>query len=275
MLNIKEAPAEARGQRQNPSILYHCPIVKASGNLNSHRLPVRELLAQEIAHILIYLQNPFLDEQEKSLGWRLFESSLTKLETIKSGKESKYVCKKITWGHYEKYNELPIWFNELGDFIKPIPVLHFSKFYYYDEKLNLKLTGIPDDIFLCKDGSYFIIDYKTAKYTKNQDKLLPLYITQLNGYALIFEKMGLGKISGIGLCYYEPMTNIDDIDKVTIEDGFKMAFSAHIMKLELDPMGIMPLMNKVREIGDMKKMPMGKEGCLDCEKIEGMIKLIL
>ena len=183
--------------------------------------------------------------------------------------------KKITWGYYEKYKILPKWFNELGDFIKPIPVLHFSQFYYFDEKLNIKLTGIPDDIFLCSDNSYFIIDYKTSRFTKNQDKLLPLYLVQLNGYALIFEKMGLGKVNGLGLCYYEPKTDIleNDIDKVIIEDGFKMAFEAHNTKLKLDPEGLlMPLMREVRRIGDMEVMPMGRKGCLDCERVEEMLK---
>jgi len=30
------------------------------------------------------------------------------------------------------------------------------------------LTGVPDDIFIMADGRYFIVDYKTAKYTGNR-----------------------------------------------------------------------------------------------------------
>ena len=66
------------------------------------------------------------------------------------------------------------------------------------------MANIPWDIFIMADGRYFIIDYKTAKYTDNQDKLLGMYRVQLNGYAYIFEKLGMGKIGGLGLVYYEP-----------------------------------------------------------------------
>jgi hypothetical protein len=34
--------------------------------------------------------------------------------------------------------------------------------------------------------------------------ILGMYKVQLNGYAMIFEKLGMGKIGGLGLCYYEP-----------------------------------------------------------------------
>jgi len=66
------------------------------------------------------------------------------------------------------------------------------------------ITGIPDEIFQKKDTSYFIVDYKTARFTGHQDELMPIYKVQLNGYALIAEKCGLKPVTGIGLVYYEP-----------------------------------------------------------------------
>jgi len=67
-----------------------------------------------------------------------------------------------------------------------------------DTATGVRLTGVPDDIFVLADGRYFIIDYKTARYTGAQDALLPLYRVQLNGYAHIFQELGMG----VGLCKY-------------------------------------------------------------------------
>ena len=112
--------------------------------------------------------------------------------------------KKITWQYFDKHKTVPPWFKSFGNFTGLLPVPHWSKFFIVDSKIGIKLNGMPDDIFIMADGRYFIVDYKTAKFSDAQDALLPLYVVQLNGYAYIFEKMGMGKVGGLGLCYYEP-----------------------------------------------------------------------
>lgn len=185
--------------------------------------------------------------------------------------------KKITWGYCAKYGKLPQWFNPWEKFVKPIPAPHHSKFHFTDEETGIKLTGVPDDIFLMEDGKYFIVDYKTARFTGNQDSLLPIYQVQLNGYALIFEKLGMGKIGGIGLCYYEPQGQAPverDIENFLYQDGFVMPFKAHLKKLELNPVGVvMPLMKQVRKIWDSKQVPAAREKCKDCQLLGEMMKL--
>lgn len=106
-----------------------------------------------------------------------------------------------------------------------------------DEETNVQLTGVVDEILQRKDGSYFIVDYKTARFTANQDILLPVYKVQLNGYALIAEKCGLKPVTGIGLVYYEPQTNVtsDSLDLVLLDKGFHLPFKAHLLELELNP----------------------------------------
>ena len=185
--------------------------------------------------------------------------------------------KKITWRYYEKHNVVPPWFNSLGKVVKPIPVPHFSKFNFVDKKTQVKLTGVPDEIFLLENGTYIIIDYKIAKYTPNQDLLMPMYRVQLNGYALIFEKLGLGSISGLSLCYYEPQTEVGQgsIDSQVVEAGFNMKFNAHIEQVELDPGGtVMPLLKKVREIGSRETSPAGSKGCEECRKVGEMVGMV-
>jgi len=165
--------------------------------------------------------------------------------------------KKITWGYYDKFKKLPPWFNKLGNFSKPIKAPGRNQFYYIDQETNIKLTGVVDDIFLTTDNEYFIVDYKTAKFTPAQDSLLALYKAQLNSYALIAQNIGL-RVAGVGLCYYEPVTEVNEnnIESALLDDGFSMPFSAHCVELELEPVGVVkPLLKVVRELWEMDSSP--------------------
>ena len=104
--------------------------------------------------------------------------------------------KKITWSYFEKYNKVPHWFSPFGKFTGLAPIPHHSNFFVVDSKTGIRLTGVPDDIFIMAGGRYFIIDYKTAKFTDTQDSLLPMYVVQLNSYAYIFEKLDMGTVGG-------------------------------------------------------------------------------
>lgn len=184
--------------------------------------------------------------------------------------------KKITWSHYERDGRLPNWFKHFGEFGKPVKAPPRSQFYFIDEETNVQLTGIVDDILQRKDGSYFIVDYKTARFTANQNILLPVYKVQLNGYALIAEKCGLKPVTGIGLVYYEPQTNVtsDILDMVLLDKGFHMPFRAHLLELELKPEEmIMPLLKKVRAIADLTELPTWNVSCSDCQKLKALIQL--
>lgn len=184
--------------------------------------------------------------------------------------------KKITWTYYEKYGKLPDWFDEYGDFQKPVPVPHHSKFFIIDEDTNIKLTGVPDDIFQASDGSYSIIDYKTARFTGHQDSLLPIYQVQLNGYALIGEQTDFAPVKKLLLVYYEPhggILEVDELDELLLDDGFKMPYNSHCLELDLDPENIVKLLLKeVRMIGDMEVAPASREGCSDCQKLEELME---
>ena len=124
----------------------------------------------------------------------------------------------------------------------------------------------------------FIVDYKTSRFTQNQDKLLPMYKTQLNSYAVIAERTGLTPVSALGLIYYEPVTDVDtgSINSVVMGNGFNMGFKAHMMRIELNAEEVVvPLLKEVREIGNMEVVPMGREGCEDYRQVEGARHYIL
>lgn len=202
------------------------------------------------------------------LPWQIFPGIFSSIDSY---------SKKITWGYYQKFNRLPPWFSKFGKFVKPVPSPHFSKFYTIDADTNVKLTGIADEIFLMEEKLYFIVDYKTARYTYAQDELMPVYRVQLNGYAMIFEKMGMGKVVGLGLVYYEPDTEVDvgRLDSLLVNGGFNMRFSAHLVEVGLDPVGVvLPLLKVVRELGDREVVPEGRTGCQDCGRLGEIMKIV-
>ena len=202
------------------------------------------------------------------LPWQIFPGIFSTIDSY---------SKKITWQHFEKFKTVPSWFESFGEFTNLYPVPGWSKFSIIDRQTGIMLTGVPDDIFIMADGRYFIIDYKTAKYTGNQDKLLGMYRVQLNGYALIFEKLGLGKVGGLGLCYYEPQADASNVDFQTViqEDGFFMPFRAHLKEIELGSERIVrPLLKQVREMWDRDVVPEGRAGCGDCRQLELICNLV-
>ena len=153
---------------------------------------------------------------------------------------------------------------------------HHSKFRLVDEETNILLTGAVDGIFVRPDRSHLIVDYKTAKFTKNADSLFPIYCTQLNAYALIAEAVGIAPVSGLALIYTEPVTDeaaaIDDAN--ARPDGFAMGFSAHILDVILDTSQIAPLLRRVRQVLDSPTAPPGLDGCKDCAKLDGVLGIV-
>ncbi|MBA7714378.1 hypothetical protein ES703_123400 [subsurface metagenome] len=146
----------------------------------------------------------------------------------------------------------------------------YHKFNILNSASNVLLRGSPDAVFVREDGSYMIADYKTARYTKKQDKLLPLYEVQLNAYAAIGEQYGFSPVSDLALIYMEPMTEKEDAEKEINyrDDGFAMGFAAYIHKVELNPKSIPLLLAKVREIYELPSAPDGHDGCDDCQILE-------
>jgi hypothetical protein len=182
--------------------------------------------------------------------------------------------KKVTNVHFDRYSKLPSWLEELVELGKPVKVPHYSKFGVLDEEAEVLLRGTPDEILQKDDGSHVILDYKTAKFTKTQDSLLPLYEVQLNAYAHIAARCGFDPISGLALVYMEPQTDLtqDQLDSLVKEKGFLMAFEGHVLEVALEPDKVIPpLLKEVRAIHDLESPPPGNQGCRDCQLLEGLI----
>lgn len=184
--------------------------------------------------------------------------------------------KKYVSSYFEKYGRFPEWLGNQEEFDCLVKKLHHSTFNILDRQTDILLTGVPDEIFKLKDDSYFILDYKTAKYTETQDALLPLYEVQLNAYVYIAENKGLSPVKKIALAYLEPQTNLnsENLEEVEIENGFFMPFAGKILNLDLNP-GIIPdYLKMTRELYDQPSPPQSKAGCKDCLLLDNLIKVI-
>ncbi len=174
--------------------------------------------------------------------------------------------KKVVHSWFDKYSKSPDWLDEIDGLISYVEPPHYSKFNRLIPDVNILLTGSPDGVFVKDDNSYVIADYKTAKYTGTQDKLFPMYDTQLNTYAIIAEEYGLNPVSELVLIYMEPVTSQEHAssDKVHTNEGFILKFSANIHNVEIHPEKIKPLLLRVRELFELNMPPEGNTGCKDC-----------
>lgn len=181
--------------------------------------------------------------------------------------------KKAVHKYFDKYGKLPFGIGNVKQYEK---APNHNNFYMEDKDSNIKLTGTPDDIFRL-DNSYVIVDYKTAKYTEGQERLLPMYEVQVNAYAVIAEECfkkdpqnyPLSPVSKLALVYMEPQTAKID-DKHLSDDGFSMDFKATVKDINIDKDRIYALMKQASKIIQGGK-PASKEGCKDCTAIEKII----
>lgn len=175
--------------------------------------------------------------------------------------------KKVVHGFIDQNGRFPQWLSDLGVVGYRNPP-HHSRFFVLDREFGIKLTGVPDGIFVRRDGSHVIADYKTALFTQKQDELFPQYEVQLNGYAYIGMREGFDPVSGLYLVYTEPVTDAGTALSSAIASGFIMPFAPKILEVELKPDIVCPLMQRVREICDLPEAPEGTSECTNCSALD-------
>lgn len=184
--------------------------------------------------------------------------------------------KHIVHGWFGRHGSAPSWLSELGDVRSYVEPPHWSVLHWVDPETNILLTGCPDGVLVRADGSLVIVDYKTAKFTGNQDELLPMYETQLNAYAIIGEETKvLSPVTGLALIYCEPVTDAMAAGHENNQrpDGFAMGFSAKVHPVALQPETIPPLLARTRELFDMARSPAGRTGCRNCGLVAGLLAM--
>lgn len=211
----------------------------------------------------------WIKTHQKPLPYQIFPGIFNSIDAY---------TKNIISGYINKEGKLPDWLKDIGevtkifgnatDAIKDKPP-KFSTFYK-----NVIITGIPDAIYQRPNGNFLIIDYKTARYTEGQDKMLPIYKIQLNGYAYIAEKLGIS-IEGLYIIYFEPPEKEKDYEPKNITtEGFAMPFKSTIHKISKDTQEIETLMDEAYRLYSLVSPPEGVKDCKDCRSVVSLSKFI-
>lgn len=181
--------------------------------------------------------------------------------------------KRLVQAYFDKYGELPRWLNELGcTELVAFPPKMTQDF----PKLGLTLVGMPDAIFRKEDGSLMIIDYKTAKNKGAEDPFMPVYETQLWGYAQLAEHYGLGRVSGATLVYFG--NTLKDFEEKPLDlltrKGLQVPFDVKMHSVDLDLDELANLLKEFRKYADLESLPDGLEGCKNCKLIEHLGEIL-
>jgi PD-(D/E)XK nuclease superfamily len=181
--------------------------------------------------------------------------------------------KKVVHGWFDDYGSPPPWLEPLDVTGYREPPSH-HRFRMRHTGTGMLLTGAPDAVFDRRDGTLLIADYKTARFTENQDALLPIYRVQLNAYATIAEALGWPPVSGLSLIYTEPRTEPGDAADAGMEDGFAMSFTATLKPLELELHRIEPLLVEAHRLAALDTPPPRRDGCRDCARLDGLLAML-
>lgn len=184
--------------------------------------------------------------------------------------------KKIVQGYFDKEQELPRWLCDVGEVVGYIQPPHYSKFSYHDAATDITVRGTPDAIYVCADATHVIGDFKTSRYTSTAESLFPLYVAQLNGYALIGEHQGLLP-SKLALIYMEPLTDEAAAAQEMYEniDGFALRFAARLVDVPLHTSIIHPLLATTRKLYERSFPPERRADCKNCTLVSELGLLAL
>lgn len=175
--------------------------------------------------------------------------------------------KKLIQAHFDTKGVAPKWLASLGC---TEPVSFPAKMTMEFPKYGLTLVGMPDGLFRKKDGTLYLVDYKTARYKGADDPFMPGYETQLWGYAQLLEHHHIGTVTSAAIVYFEnTLTDFatKPLDLLT-NDGMQVPFKVRIHEVAIDRGAIEPLMKAYRMYADMAKPPEENDGCKTCERLK-------
>ncbi|HYN89484.1 MAG TPA: PD-(D/E)XK nuclease family protein, partial [Ardenticatenaceae bacterium] len=213
----------------------------------------------------------WLKSRVDPLPFRVFQGIFASIDSYTNG---------IVHHHVNRHRASP-WFAELGDVRESLEVPGHQLFRVHDQRTGLTLAGTMDALFRRADGSYLIADYKTARHTAAQDRLLPMYEVQLNAYAYIAERAGNPRcrfvpISGLALIYVEPANghSAPRAARHVTPSGFTMAFAPKVVPVRLDTGRVPALLERARRISAAGTPPAAARWCTDCAQLETLIALL-
>ncbi len=169
----------------------------------------------------------------------------------------------------------PAWFPDLGGEIVgylPEEALDWKRFGHTDPCTGIHLRGVPDEVLRMADGSYHIVDYKTARVPTRQDELLPQYEAQLNAYAYIAERIGYRPVTRLWLLYLEPRAGHATGGDVMRE--LTLSFAPVLHPIALNEGLIRDLLWQAWEVLSLPRPPAGRDGCEHCRQLRRLQELL-
>jgi len=179
--------------------------------------------------------------------------------------------------YYEQEGGLPGWFPYIGEVQGIEPVPSYQKFSVTEPQSGAILRGTPDGVFRLKDGSFHIVDYKTARFTVTQSGLFPMYEVQLNAYAYIANRTFFSPVSSISLIYLEPDTNLASNPDLLSrsKDCLMLGFTPKVRSVEIKPDSFIEgLLKQASQLSMQGMPPQHNPTCRDCESLEKLFELV-
>lgn len=174
--------------------------------------------------------------------------------------------KKLVEGHFEAKGVAPRWLSKLCC----TGIVEFpAKMTMEVPELELTLVGMPDAVFRKKDGTLYVVDYKTAKCKGADDPFMCCYETQLLGYAELLEDAGVGDVTSAALIYFENQVAAYSEEPLSLlsTEGLNVPFAVKIHPVNLDRKRFRPLLKRFREYADLTAPPEGLSDCEECERL--------
>lgn len=176
-----------------------------------------------------------------------------------------HIQKKLIEESLADGGNFPAW---LGSFAQASGIAETpARMEHVDAGTNIVLVGIPDHVYEWSDASVSPIDYKTARHSRGQDALRPLYQGQLDAYAFLLEEECDLESERGALVYFEP-----NGDTVTLtKDGFTQPWLASVVETDVSGARTSELLSTARDIYDLDIPPDGRAECPDCELLDNVV----
>lgn len=150
-----------------------------------------------------------------------------------------------------KHKDLPQWRGEVTAFEGAMAV---------DEKSNILVNGLVDDIWINKKGELIIVDYKSTSTTKEislEDEYKQAYKRQMEVYQWIFRKLGF-PVSDIGyFIFANAQKNLPKFDG-------KLEFAMSILSHKGDDSWVGKTLQEIRKTLVNNEIPAQDPSCEYC-----------
>ena len=103
---------------------------------------------------------------ERKLPYQIFPGIFSSIDSY---------GKRVVHNWFDRHKSPPPWLAGLGDIKTYRNPPHHTKFGVLIPDSSVFVSGTPDGVFVRGDGSFLIVDYKTARFSEYQDKLFPLW----------------------------------------------------------------------------------------------------